>query len=189
MGPPSAGRRRYLRLAGATAVAAVAGCTGSDTDDGAGPDAGDDHTVSADVVETGRIHYGELDLAADEWLTETTVGGRARNYDGTFLDARNRETVRVDVGAEPEGRAFDPVAVVVSPGTLIVWEWIGDGGAHSVVADPAAQIGESDYGFDSGDPVSGGDVTFDRELPSVGNCMYHCGRHLESGMKGVVAVW
>lgn len=181
-------RRGFLGLAAVTAVDAVAGCGAPGSDPTPSPTTGR-RIVDRDVVEADRIHYLELNLGAHEWLTETAVGAPAPNYDGTFADARWREEVRVSVGAGESGTRFDPAAVVVSPGTTVVWEWTGDGGPNSVVADGDAQIDETAYEFDSGEPVDRSGATFEVTVDEPGNALYHCERHLDEGMKGVVAVW
>lgn len=181
-------RRRFLGLAAAAAAHAVAGCGAPATDP---PPTSTDsrRIVDRDVVESNRIHYLELNLGAHDWLAESAVGAPAPNYDGTFADERWREEVRVTVGAGESGALFEPSAVVVSPGTTVVWEWSGDGGAHSVVADGGAQIDETDYEFASGEPVGRTGTTFEVTVDEPGNALYHCERHLDEGMKGVVAVW
>lgn len=176
---PNHTRRNILRWAGTSLTTGLAGCTTPP----------DDPTPTPDVVEADRIHYNELGLSADEWLTESSVGAPAPNYGGTFADERWRESVRLAVGVGDGGRLFDPVAVVVSPGTTVVWEWMGDGGAHNVVADPDAQMGESAYTFDSGEPVGESGHTHEETFEEPGNALYHCERRLDAGMKGVVAVW
>lgn len=181
-------RRELLGLATTTAVPAIAGC-GAPASESTPSSAGAGRIVDRDVVESDRIHYLELNLGAHEWLTESTVGGPAPNYDGTFADERWRETVRVTVGAGASATVFEPAAVVVSPGTTVVWEWTGDGGAHSVVADGDAQIGETAYEFDSGQPVDQAGTTFEVTVDEPGNALYHCETHLGEGVKGVVAVW
>lgn len=40
----------------------------------------------------------------------------------------------INVGAGPDGHAFDPPVVIVDPGTTITWEWVEDSGAHYVVS-------------------------------------------------------
>lgn len=165
-------RRRFLAGVGTVAVGGLAGCGGDGgDDDGGGFDADDYPTI-------------------DEWLTETTVGGAAGNYDGTLLDRRDQDTVTIDVGASGNDGpyAFDPPAVVVSPGTSIEWRWTGDGNPHNVEALPNEQIDESDYTFSSGDPVGGSGVQYTRNMDLTGVALYHCEPHLPLGMKGGIGV-
>lgn len=140
---------------------------------------------------------GEEFPAVDEWLTETQVGGADDSYDGTLLDARDREAVEVDVGAEGNGGtfAFAPSAVAVSPGTTVRWVWVDDREGHSVVADPDRQLGESDYEFESGGPVAEEGNEYEGSLDDPGVALYHCsgiaqthwerrGRRLGTGGRG-----
>ncbi|MEF8781057.1 MAG: halocyanin domain-containing protein [Haloferacaceae archaeon] len=165
---PRLTRRSYLQATGAAAVATgLAGCSGD----------GSDETLS-----------GEDYPAVEEWLTETEVGAAAPNYDGTIVDHRGQDTVDVGVGTGDTGIEFGPVAVAVSPGTTIRWEWTGKGGEHNVEAEPEDQIGESDYEFSSGDPVNAEGETFEQTLEEAGIALYHCEPHLAVGMKGAIVV-
>lgn len=123
-------------------------------------------------------------------MTETEVGGADDTYDGSILDLREESEVTIDVGAagNGDGYAFGPSAVAVSTGTEILWDWTGDGGRHNVVATPDAQIGESDYVFSSGDPVSGADNEYTYTFDETGIALYQCEPHLSLGMKGAVVV-
>lgn len=132
--------------------------------------------VLAGCIGTENTVPGEEYPAVDEWLTETEVGGADDTYDGTVLDRRGTDEVQVDVGAEGnKGEfAFDPSAVVVSPGTTVRWVWTGQGGAHSVRAAPDEQLGESDYEFSSGDPVGEAGHEYAQSLDEEGIALYHC---------------
>lgn len=156
-------------MTGVTALTAgLAGCGGNGDDD---------ESLS-----------GEDYPAVDEWLTETEVGGAAPNYDGTIVDRRDEDTVQVDVGSGDNGLEFGPAAVAVSPGTTVQWEWTGQGGEHNVEAEPDEQIGESDYEFSSGEPVSGEGESYEQTLDESGIALYHCEPHLAVGMKGAIVV-
>jgi halocyanin-like protein len=104
------------------------------------------------------------------------------NYDGT-ADMRGQDTVEITVGAEGNGGAFafDPPAVMVNPGTEVVWTWTGEGGGHNVVSD-------GDGPLDSGDPVSSGDTTYSHTFEEAGTYRYVCTPHQSLGMKGAVVV-
>lgn len=104
------------------------------------------------------------------------------NYDGT-ADMRGQDTVEVAVGAEGNGGqfAFDPPAVMVSPGTTVVWTWTGQGGPHNVVSD-------GDGPLDSGDPVPDEGTTYEHTFEEEGIYKYVCNPHSGLGMKGAVAV-
>lgn len=119
---------------------------------------------------------GEEYPAIDEWLTETEVGDADNTYDGAIVDRRDRDEVQVDVGVNGNGGeyAFGPSAVAVAPGTTVRWVWTGEGGGHSVVADPESQIGESDYAFSSGKLVSEAGNEYTRSFDEAGIALYHC---------------
>ena len=98
-------------------------------------------------------------------------------------DARGQDEVSVAVGAD-DGYAFDPATIWVSPGTTIVWEWTGEGGAHNVKPN------EGPAGFDSGGAEEGSDITYEYEVTEedAGITAYKCVPHEGQGMKGGVAV-
>ena len=104
------------------------------------------------------------------------------NYDGT-VDMRGQDTVEITVGAEGNGGAFAfaPPAVMVSPGTEVVWRWNGEGGGHNVVSD-------GDGPLASGEPVSESGTTYSHTFESEGIFKYVCEPHAALGMKGAVAV-
>lgn len=155
---------------------------------------GGENATGEDQNETGEATGGaptaEDYPAVDEWLTESEVGAADQTYDGTIEDALDSDTVTVAVGAQGNGGAFafDPSAVAVSTGTTVEWRWTGEGNPHNVVADPGAQIGESDYEFSSGDPVGGSGVQFSQTFDEAGIALYDCEPHLALGMKGAVVV-
>jgi halocyanin-like protein len=171
---------RRLFLSGLVAVGtALAGCAGGDGDD----DEGAGSPTPADPS-------GEDYPAIDRWLTETSVGAADGTYEGTLVDARDSDTLDVDVGAPGNGDslAFAPSAAVVSAGTTVRWVWTGEGGAHNVEAEPDEQLGESDYTFSSGEAVDSADEEYTQRLDSPGIVLYHCEPHLAVGMKGGIAV-
>lgn len=104
------------------------------------------------------------------------------NYDGTH-DYRGRSVVGVEVGAGDDGLSFAPAAVLIDPGTTVVWEWTGRGGAHNVVAD--------DGTFEHGETVDEGGYTFEYTFEDAGErdvFNYLCVPHETVEMKGSVAV-
>jgi len=119
-------------------------------------------------------------VSRDEMRTETTDldGSDERghgdwfdgvdNYNGMTVDATDRDEVTVTVGAEGNGGtfAFDPPAVRVDPGTTAVWEWSGDGGAHTVTAEGGT--------FDSGQPAAEEGTTFEHAFEEEGVYTYSC---------------
>lgn len=144
-------RRTVLRgAAGATAASLAAA--------GATPVAGQ---------QTGEPDYGD-------WFENVS------NYDGT-VDERGQSEVTVAVGAEGNNGnyAFGPAAVRVDPGTTVVWEWTGKGGAHNVVAEDGSF--ESELTDESGH-------TFEYTFEESGVTKYACVPHEMMGMKGAVVV-
>ncbi|GAA0522054.1 halocyanin domain-containing protein [Halorubrum aquaticum] len=103
------------------------------------------------------------------------------NYDGTY-DYRGRDVVVVEVGAGENGLRFAPAAVLIDPGTTVVWEWTGRGGAHNVVA--------TDETFDNGETVNEAGYTFEHTFEDAGEDVFNylCVPHEAVGMKGAVAV-
>ncbi|WP_276270789.1 halocyanin domain-containing protein [Haloarcula litorea] len=117
--------------------------------------------------------------------SEPDYGGwfeNVSNYDGT-VDRRGQDTVEITVGAQGNNGAFafSPAAVMVSPGTEVVWTWTGEGGGHNVVS-------EGDGPLDSGSPVSEADTTYSHTFESEGIYKYVCTPHESLGMKGAVVV-
>jgi len=111
----------------------------------------------------------------DGWLDDVD------NYDGTH-DYTGQDEVTVEVGAV-DGLKFGPAAILIDPGTTVVWEWTGEGGNHNVVAE--------DETFDSGDPVGEAGTTFEYTFDDAedGDTFnYVCVPHEGVGMKGAVAV-
>ncbi len=104
------------------------------------------------------------------------------NFEGT-VDKRGQDTVEVTVGAQGNNGAFafDPPAVMVNPGTEVVWTWTGEGGGHNVVSD-------GDGPLDSGSLVSEADTTYSHTFESEGIYKYVCTPHAGLGMKGAVVV-
>jgi len=175
-------RRRFLRLVGTASVVGLAGCGGGGN--GGGNGNGDGENGGQESLS------GEDYPAVDQWLTEEDVGAADDTYDGTIVNRQDQDTVEVGVGTEGNGGffAFGPSAVAVSTGTTVRWVWTGEGGAHNVVADPDSQIGETDFEFDSGDPVTEEGTEFTQTFDETGTALYHCVPHLSLGMKGAVVV-
>jgi len=103
------------------------------------------------------------------------------NFDGSVVDARGQDGVTVEVGAEGNGRnlAFDPPAVRVDNGAMVVWEWTGNGGSHNVVSE--------DDAFESNLVAEQG-FTFEHTFEEDGIYNYFCQPHKSLGMKASVVV-
>jgi halocyanin-like protein len=177
-------RRRFVRGVGVVAaVGALAGCSGDGGESG-----GSDGNGGGGDGDSGESTPVETPTAA---ATATDGSGRAEidaylsnadNYGGTIADRTGRGEVAVEVGATGNGGgfAFGPAAIRVDPGTTVVWEWIGQGGLHNVVAE--------DGTFDSGESVAGAEETFEYTFDGAGTYLYFCTPHKALGMKGAVEV-
>jgi halocyanin-like protein len=204
-------RRRFVQELGVVAaVAGLAGCSGGDggdgeSDDGGdGSDGGDGGSSESTPMETPSPTATPADTPAEtataastpmETPTPTaTPGGSGGggeiadyladvgNYDGSVIDATGQSEVTVEVGAEGNGSgfAYGPPAIRIDSGTTVRWDWIGQGGLHNVVAENGA--------FDSGEPVSGDQPTFEHTFEETGIYRYFCSPHKALGMKGAVEV-
>lgn len=111
----------------------------------------------------------------DGWMDDVD------NYDG-IVDERGSDDISVVVGAEGNNGnfAFEPPAVRIDPGTTIIWEWNGLGGAHNVNAMEGGDF-ESDLTEQEG-------FTFSHTFEETGIVKYQCDPHAGLGMKGVVIV-
>lgn len=129
-------------------------------------------TVTASLI-SGSARTAAAQQAYDGWMEDVP------NYDATH-DFRGQKEVTVAVGAN-EGLQFEPAAILVDPGTTVVWEWTGQGGSHNVVA-PDAPI-------DSGLTAETGH-TYTHTFTDVEKRVirYKCSPHETVGMKGAVAV-
>jgi halocyanin-like protein len=165
MGGETTGRRRFLAGSGAALATLGAGCTSSGTDDGDDP--GPNRGQPAD----GRTYVDE-EPAYGGWFD--TVA----NYQGT-VDETDRDRVLVVVGTGRGGLFFDPPAIRVSRGSIVVWEWTGRGGDHSV--------SHVDDAFSSRRFGERG-ASFTHAFDEVGVYRYACEVHGSSGQRGAVEV-
>jgi halocyanin-like protein len=143
-------RRSFLRTSATAAMATAAAASASGT-----------------AAAQSEIDYGG-------WFDDVS------NFDGT-VDAMGQETVTVEVGAQGNGAAFafDPAAVLVDPGTTVVFEWTGEGGQHNVVDDAGSY--QSELFLEAG-------VHYAVQFETDGISKYVCQPHQTLGMKGAVAV-
>lgn len=137
-----------------------------------------------------RTFLGTVGATATAVLAGCSGGGTENSdgpYDGWASEANGFESVqeltgesRVEIGVGTGGGlGFDPVAVRISPGTEVVWEWTGKGGSHNVVAVDGPF--ESELTNETGH-------TFTHTFESTGVYRYVCEPHEVQGMKGVVEV-
>jgi len=144
-----------------------------------------DVDVGGAAATTAQATPGTTEQATPTTKTVPDLQGYledADNYDGTVEDLRGESQVSVTVGAAGNGGnfAFGPPAIHVDPGTTVVWEWNGEGGAHNVVDEEGA--------FDSGTPVEEAGTTFEYTFEGDGLYRYYCTPHKPLGMKAVVIV-
>ena len=164
-------RRRYLAGTGAAlTIGTLAGCSGGG-DGGDGSDGGDGGDGG------GGEAVDDVPSEIDDYLSE------ARMYEGTIMDFTGQDEVTVEVGAGDVGFAFSPAAIRIDPGTTVVWEWTGNGGAHNV-----ASVEGSESDFDSGDSVSEEGHTFEQSFDNTGIQLYQCTPHQANGMLGAIEV-
>ena len=140
-------------------------------------DEGDIGPVSFEEQRTlcgNRIERGDLDV--EPWMAD------ANGFDG-LVDRRGTDEVTVEVGGGPEGRAFDPGAVLVDRGTTVTWDWVASSGSHYVVdrlrtaADPESVPDPRPAPYSESESVE-----------TVGMTRYACYAHHEEGMIGAVVV-
>ena len=111
-----------------------------------------------------------------DWFSDVS------NFDGT-VDKRGQDTVEITVGAQGNNGAFafGPAAVMVTPGTEVVWTWSGKGGGHNVKSAEGGPL-------DSGSLASESGTTYSHTFESEGLYKYVCTPHKALGMKGAVVV-
>ena len=143
-------RRRFVQVTGAVALTtSLAGCGGND----------------------GGAEYLDDEPDYGGWFDDVDA------YEGT-VDATDSDEVAVAVGAGG-GLSYDPPAVAISPGTTVVWEWTGDGGAHDVAAEDGSFTSEN---------VDQEGFTFEHTFDDPGIYEYYCTPHEAVGMKGAIVV-
>ena len=187
---PSRTRRRLLRASGAAlAVPWLSGCSAlidedELDDDGNDRDAADDDEPDDDPDddEPDADDEPETDDEDDGFVEEEPDYGGfmdgVENYEAT-LDYRGEDTVEIAVGAGETGLQFEPPAILIDPGTEVVWEWTGEGGEHDV-ASRAGEEFESELTDEAG-------FTFEHAFESEGTISaYVCTPHEAQGKKGVV---
>jgi len=201
-------RRHLIQIAPAIAgMSAVAGCLRLDTNDesssgngggssadssgndqdqssddtqdntGSEPDESESSSSSNDEDATEEMNMRIMDQA------ETFVSNNDANlYEGQLEDRTLEGKVTIRTGAGDNGFSFNPSGVVVSTGTVVTFEWTGNGGAHNVVSED-----NSDYQFES-ELTDDTGYTLDVIADTPGTMLYVCVPHRAQGMYGAVAV-
>ncbi|MFB6084019.1 MAG: halocyanin domain-containing protein [Halorientalis sp.] len=134
------------------------------------------------VVKPDKVGGGEADYGG--WFTLDARGGATGNYDGSPADRTGADRVTVTVGAEGNGGtfAYDPPAVVVSPGTTVVFEWASDN--HNVLVEEQPD----GAGWQGHESIENSGFSFEHTFETKGVYKYYCRPHVPVGMKGVVEV-
>jgi len=121
-----------------------------------------------------RIDRGDLDI--EPWMAG------ANGFDG-LVDERGTDSVTVEVGAGPGGRALDPAAVLVDRGATVTWDWVEGSGSHYVVDRIRSDTDPASVPDPRLAPYSESET---HEM--VGMTRYVCYNHHEQGMLGAVVV-
>ncbi|MFA9517696.1 halocyanin domain-containing protein [Halopenitus sp. H-Gu1] len=103
---------------------------------------------------------------------------------GTYQDARGQDEVTISVGAGEQGLSFDTTKTWIDPGTTVIWEWTGEGGAHNTEkVEGSAAEWQSEITAEEG-------FTFEHEFTEddVGITHYQCAPHAQVGMHGGIAI-
>lgn len=108
----------------------------------------------------------------------------ANGFDGEVADRRGQENVSIQVGAGPNGHAFDPAAVIVDPGTTITWDWVEESGAHYVVNRVRVAYDPETIP----DLISSGTYSTSETLDIPQMKRYACYNHDDDGMRAAVIV-
>jgi halocyanin-like protein len=129
--------------------------------------------VGAVFVDPERTLSGYTEV--DDWLEDY-------QYDGTLTDRRNQGSVDVTVGASGNSGpfAFRPIAILVSPGTEINFDWTGRGGVHDVTWEQ----GDLEDSRGTGSATGSYSVTID----DPGVYLYKCQSHQPTGGRGAIVV-
>lgn len=158
-------RRKYLQMTGVGAAFGLAGCVGSEDENG------DD---SLENVVPQRVH----DYMSD-----------AINYENVLTDRTEGSIVTVAVGQGDDGRGFQPAAIRVTKGTKIIWEWTGNGlRMHNVTFVETPDEGPEPSELSSGETVNEEETRHELTLEKTGIYLYESSPHSSNGMKGAVFV-
>ena len=182
---PDLNRRELLGTAGAGVAATLAGCGFFVDGRGVPGTEGNDYDGGQNNGNSDGIPEG-VPEAVHTWLVDN--GAKLYADEPAAEDATGQDSATVQVGAGSQGVAFNPAALVVSPGTEVTFEWTGAGGAHNVVTDVDESAVPVDFELNSGSAQSGGDVTYSMTFDEPGVGPYVCIPHKAIGMIGAVVV-
>lgn len=190
-------RRAFLRTAVVVAAGGLAGCSneGSNTTDSgtgttrvtetpvptsepspttqSGESPGTSASQGEPTVERTPVQNPKEEI--DSWLSNSNA------YDGEISDHRESPNVTITVGGGSNGFAFDPAAIRIIEGTMVQWQWNGNGGAHNVQERHGA--------FSSGTPQEGSGIVYSETIDQPGLYLYKCTNHAGPlGMRGAILV-
>lgn len=171
-------RRRLLRVTGGAAIVGLAGCTGSQPDDGRA-ESGPDDAPTAEA---------EDDLAEEDDHHEEDDHGHDHD-EGTPQEPS--ATAEVALQTDGGQHHFAPHVVWVEPGGTVTWEL--ESGQHDVVAsrpdngDKPLRMPDDAEPWDSG-LLTEEDETVSRTFETEGVFDYLCTPHEAVGMVGTVIV-
>ena len=169
-------RRRMLQLTGGAAAVGLAGCTGTQTNDGAanGTPTDTEHDDSTAESEHSEDESGHDD---GEDGHDEAVGAPT-------------DTAEVRMITEDGGYHFEPHVVRVNVGGTVTWN--NESGSHSTTAyhpdnDQPQLVPDGAAAWDSG-IVSEQGATFEHTFETEGVYHYYCTPHESLGMIGSVIV-
>jgi halocyanin-like protein len=167
-------RRAVLTLCSSVLTATVGGCLQLQNDPGTsdGDTQNSEREREPEPTPTPSSVEQTLDDEALEWLSGV-------EYDG-ITDRTGKETATVTVGPESAPLTFDPVILRVSTDTTVRWEWTGEGGSHSVVAE--------DGSFGTNGVIGGSSANYGHTFSDPGTYRYYCEPHRKLGQVGIVIV-
>lgn len=122
------------------------------------------------------IDRGDPDI--EPWVPNSN------GFNGDIADHRGENDVTIQVGAGPNGHAFDPAVVMVNPGTTITWEWVEGSGAHYVVS--RVQVNNDPDTIP--DLIDDGTYSTSRTLNIPEMKRYACYNHHGDGMLSTIVV-
>jgi plastocyanin len=118
-----------VQLAGGAAVAGLAGCTGTQSEDGQTGSETADAQAETDHDDEEDTHDDEEDTHDDE--EDTHDDGHGHNHDEGGLEGPT-ETAEVKLQTEDGQQHFAPHAVWIEPGGTVTWT--NESGQHDAVA-------------------------------------------------------
>ncbi|MDF9748127.1 cupredoxin domain-containing protein [Natrinema salsiterrestre] len=163
-------RRRMLQLTGGTAVVGLAGCTGTQNNDGGG--------ANGTPTESGQ----------DDTSTESGHSDEEDGHDEAV--GAPSDTAEVNMITEDGGYHFEPHVVRVNVGGTVTWH--NESGSHSTTAyhsdnDQPQLVPDGAAAWDSGLYTEQG-ATFEHTFETEGVYHYYCTPHESLGMIGSVIV-